>query len=533
MLLEFILGSLGLIVVILTILFIYVWLKRKPLNKHPFIRFIPGYPIIGNLLDFVEESQITTCLNYRKQYGPFVEFYLFTMKALMVSDSDICKEILRKRPKGFRRTSLLEYPNEKLKISSGLFSAEGKVWSHIRKATAPSFSNLNITLKFPVILEEILLWLQRLQQLSLVSPTIPIDMKKEASYLTIRIITIVAFGLDPNDALLSYFFQDFSADVNHIFTFLEKSVNYPLPMEYWKYSSDYYSEGAAIEADKRFTIACQRVINYKRELAKEGKLPMNCMMDSMIAHATTGEGMISSDKLLTDEEIIANVKIFYIAGSDTTSLTITWMMYYFALYPTILSQLREEVITQLFSIPSNSYFPTSIHSVLKALQHQEVSFTVEQFKALPYTQATIKEALRMNAPAIIIFLESNDEPVALSNGMVIEPHQFILINTDGLHFDPDVFPSPQTFSPQRWLHTGDNENTLQVMESSFFPFGYGPRMCPGMNLALVEVAIAISMIALFIEKVDLLCPPEEIKRIPNFIVGVNQMPVALHFYDDK
>lgn len=500
----------------------YVVFSRKKRNNHPLIRYPRGYPIVGNFFNFGDEVQLRTCIEFPQKYGPFLEFYVVSLKLFMVCDSTICKEILTKRPKKFRRTSLLEYPNKVLQLSSGLFGAEGAVWSHIRKSTAPSFSNLNISLKFPSIVQEIALWVKHLQTLSSSNEKKEIDMKKEASLLTVRIITIVAFGLDPDDPMVSYFFTQFVSDVNLLFMFIEKFTTFPVPEWLWKYSPGYSSEVAAREADARFSRVCQKIIDYKRQLLKEGRLPMNCMMDSMMAHAATNEGGKASSGL-TDEEIIANVKVFYIAGSDTTSVTITWLMYHFSQNPAILPQLRQEAIDKLFA----SSIPPSCDELLSQLKDGNLSWKIDQFKDLPFTHCAIKEALRMGSPANFIFLETTDESVTLSNGIELEPHQIVLINTDGLHFDQKVFPEPLVFSPKRWLIS--DEKQLQEMEGHYFPFGYGPRVCPGMNLALVEVAVVLSLVSLTLEKVDLLCPKEEIKRIPNFIVAMNKMPLQLHF----
>lgn len=447
-----------------------------------------------------------------------------------MTDPVICKEILTRRPKRFQRTSLLKHPNDVLKLHRGLFNAEGQVWSQVRKAIAPSFSNQNITQKFSVLVKEVIHWIRSIQAKQLKNEIeedgAPIDMKRETFLLTIRIITIVAFGLDPDDPLCEYFFNEFNADVKVIFTFLDASIGFHLPKWLWKYSPQYALEVQGVAADARFTQACQRIINFKRELAKNGKLPMNCMMDTMIAHQADGVDDPTTRKLLTDEEIIANVKVFYIAGSDTTSVILSWMMYYFALFPDLLDNIRKESREVLLS----SFPPTddSFDDIIRRDPNFLSTLTVNLFKDLKYTQAAGKETLRLKPPAIFLFLETLNEKVTLSNGIVLDEREFVFVNTDGLHYDPLTFPEPEKFNPNRWLEA--DERKLVEMESSFLPFGFGPRICPGMNLANLEIAVTIAIFSLFVKKVNLKCPKDEIERIVNFIVQANKMPVHFEFF---
>ncbi|KAK5122380.1 hypothetical protein LTR85_003964 [Meristemomyces frigidus] len=53
--------------------------------------------------------------------------------------------------------------------------------------------------------------------------------------------------------------------------------------------------------------------------------------------------------------------------------------------------------------------------------------------------------------------------------------------------DPEVFPNPEVFEPERWLATGKNKEQLAMMERSFFSFGAGSRVCIGKNISLIEI----------------------------------------------
>jgi len=114
-------------------------------DKHPLLVSAPGgYPIIGNILDFLPSALLKTTTELPKIYGDFIEYNVVTTRVLCISDPTVVQEIFRKRPKSFMRATSTSYFATKAKIDKGILFAEGDVWSRMRKLTAPSFSNLNL-----------------------------------------------------------------------------------------------------------------------------------------------------------------------------------------------------------------------------------------------------------------------------------------------------------------------------------------------------------------------------------------------------
>jgi Cytochrome P450 len=72
--------------------------------------------------------------------------------------------------------------------------------------------------------------------------------------------------------------------------------------------------------------------------------------------------------------------------------------------------------------------------------------------------------------------------LTLSN-ITIPPGTMVGLSAYSLHFDPDVFPSPRSFSPERWLP----DQVTDVMSKSWFAFGAGNRACIARNLAMTEL----------------------------------------------
>jgi cytochrome P450 len=341
-------------------------------------------------------------------------------------------------------------------MQTGLFQSEGTTWTRIRKSTSPSFSNLNITAKFPSIVEEMDDWMLRMKakldanEEKKEKKEHVFDMKYETFSLAIRIITIVGFGLstksekDEEKELISYFFSsDFNADIANAFSFVLHSALFPLPKPFfWKlFGSKYYTEIEARKVTQRINSSCQAIINYKKRIYENGNHTSHSMIDSLLfPHSSTATSSESGKYLayfasffkffffsmnfvfsfgcidfflfpdrfdtflpfcqslgpaapeknergLSEEEIIANMKTFFLAGTDTTAVTITWIMFYFATKPEIHQKAREEVEKILLSSFPDYTLPLS----------QEVlsSFTVAKVKELHYCQGLLKETLRL------------------------------------------------------------------------------------------------------------------------------------------
>ena len=498
------------IIIVIVAYLSYWFITRKKSSHFSLVRANDSYPIIGNLFDFTPENFLRTTREYPKKYGKLVEYYIFNQRGIFVTDVEIAREISMKRPKKFSRTRNLNYSSQVLNLSSGLFHCYGNVWYHIRKATATSFSQHNINAKLSSIAQQMFLWMSRLSQAA--STNVVVDMKAQAVSLTIRVISVVAFGLDSDNPVSSYFFSpNLLADMETIFTFSFESVLWFLPMVIWRLSPMYQLELKAIDANDRFTQNCQKVISYTRRLLHQQEISVASMIDSML-----NKEMQGSDTSLTDEEIIANVKTIYFAGTDTTAVVLTWTTYYFSLFPEFCAEARKEAEKFIFTTSSGRKM-----SRKECVQQLQPSVIPQ----LSFCQAVMKEVLRLAGPASTSGNQPlGGESITLSNGLVLGKDDVIWVNMDGMHLNEDIFDHPLVFDPHRWLVKDPQK--LAQMEASFMPFGYGPRICPGMNLAYHEGIIAIAFLAYHFE-MSLGCAEEEIVRIRSITASANKMPIIL------
>jgi cytochrome P450 len=158
------------------------------------------------------------------------------------------------------------------------------------------------------------------------------------------------------------------------------------------------------------------------------------------------------------------------AGSDTTAITLSAILYYLLKNPATYNRLLEEI---------NS-----------GISEGRISdpITFKEANQLPYLQAVIKEALRLH-PATGLPMGRVVPP----SGAMITNRNFpggatVGINSWVAHRNKSVYGSDaDVWRPERWLEI-EQEGRGAEVERFFFAFGMGSRTCVGKNLSLLEVS---------------------------------------------
>ena len=103
---------------------------------------------------------------------------------------------------------------------------------------------------------------------------------------------------------------------------------------------------------------------------------------------------------------------------------------------------------------------------------------------LPYTEAVLEEVQRLGNIVPGAILHSNKKSVMIG-GYVLPPGTAINSNMDSFLMDPEAFPEPEKFNPDRYL----DDNGCFVAHPNIIPFGIGKRRCLGESLAKTELFI--------------------------------------------
>jgi cytochrome P450 len=113
---------------------------------------------------------------------------------------------------------------------------------------------------------------------------------------------------------------------------------------------------------------------------------------------------------------------------------------------------------------------------------------------LPYTTGAVKESLRLYVNGMFPLPRITTSDIQLENGSLIPKGSWMNIAMLGTHRDPDYFPEPESFKPERW----DTRTHAAPVPFSFVPFGVGARACPAANMGLVNVTVFVAYMGKFL-----------------------------------
>jgi cytochrome P450 len=161
------------------------------------------------------------------------------------------------------------------------------------------------------------------------------------------------------------------------------------------------------------------------------------------------------------------VLTLYLAGHETTAVTLTWMLYLLSSHPDVETKLLNE-----------------LQSVLGGRAPE-----VHELRQLVYAERVVKESMRLYPPAYVVGREAlSDFKIG---GYDIAAGTQVLMSQWVIQRDPRFFADPEQFNPDRWTE----DFAKQLPKYAYFPFGGGPRQCVGNSFAMMEAVLVLATIA--------------------------------------
>jgi len=169
---------------------------------------------------------------------------------------------------------------------------------------------------------------------------------------------------------------------------------------------------------------------------------------------------------LTDEQILGESNAILLAGHETTTASVSWTLYYLCKNPEVQQRLYEEIDEKLAGRP----------------------FSALEVTSLVYLNMVVKESLRIQPP--ITFVARKLTETLTVDGLTIPPGTDVDIMLYWLHRDPEFWPEPEKFDPERF----SAENSRGRNPYAFVPFSAGPRNCIGQRFASLESRILVAAV---------------------------------------
>jgi cytochrome P450 len=407
--------------------------------------------ILGNL-PLASDDPLGLFSSWAAQYGDIFHYRALWLHAYFLTNPDYIDYLLVRNPRNFTKDRAVR--NLRWLLGYGLLTSEGEHWKRQRRLIQPAFHRDRIA-----GYADVMTGCTR-DMLAHWRDGDALDIHREMMQVTLRIVVRCLFGVETNE----------TAAISHSLDLLMKrNTGMRLLTPGWlrRLPLPGTSEARRAVADLNRTVA--KIIASRRAAGVEGTDLLGLLMA-----ARDEDAGAMDDRQIRDEAMT-----FFLAGHETTALTLTWTFYLLSRNPEAAAKLREELDRVLAGrVPVMADLP-----------------------ALVWTESVVKESMRLYPPAWATGrIAAADFELG---GYTIPKGSMVIVSPWVMQRQERFFPLAEEFRPERWT----NGETQGLPRFAYFPFGGGPRQCIGNNFAMMEAMLVLATIAqTFDVRVDLSKP---------------------------
>ncbi|XP_030758710.1 cytochrome P450 9e2-like [Sitophilus oryzae] len=426
-----------------------------------------------------------------RYYGSFQ----FLKPSLMVTDLELIKKITTKDFDHFHDHPSISNKNVDTVLTQNLFSLEGHKWREMRSTLSPAFTSSKMRHMFDLMVQVAQNFTNFYIEQYKDSAVLELEMKEACSRYTNDVIASCAFGIEVNslEDRENEFFR-----MGNVFAASFRGRNalrglilgfFPLLGQILKISifpqfvTDFFKKivSDTIAFREKNHITRPDMIHLLMQ-ARTGELQEENTNENAgfaTVEEIEKEKRFSQKVELADNVIAAQALAFFFAGFETSATVLSFISYELAIKPEIQKKLHQEIDETLLKNSGKLDY----EAVLK----------------MKYLDQVISEVLRLYPPAFAISRVCTknyviDKKLENEEDFLIEKGCIVVVPIFGLHMDPNYFPNPDDFDPERF----NEENKHKIVPGTYMPFGMGPRNCIGSRFALLEIkALVVSFLSQF------------------------------------
>jgi cytochrome P450 len=398
-----------------------------------------GTLVGGSLRDF-NRQRLDFFVRVARDYGPLASFRFGPRRMYLASDPDLIERVLVTDAKHYiKHFGARMY---KPVLGNGLVTSEGDFWLRQRRLSQPAFLKSRVLSYAPAMAAITRTMLAGWR------PGQTVDVHDEFSAVTSAIALKTLFGLDDAGDR-----AEFVDRLRLAFDLLSDRFRDLVRLPMWVPTPRNLRT-------KRAIAHLYRVVDGFVAAGRARKEPGDDLLARLVA-AQDDDGSRMTDTQLREEAMT-----LYLAGHETTALTLSWSWYLLARHPEAEATLAAEWARVL-----GGRAPTP-----------------DDLPHLPYTDAVLLEAMRVYPPVYLIGREATRDLEL--GGYRVRKGTTVFMSQWVNHRDPTHFPDPEAFRPERWL----DGLARRVPKYAYYPFGGGPRVCIGNTFALMEAAILLATV---------------------------------------
>ena len=404
-----------------------------------------GTPVLGLALQVLRDP-LATLMRLAK-YGDIVCIRVFKQYRILLNLPEYVEQVTIVQQAKFHKSTLTKDVTERL-LGQGLLISEGDFWRRQRRLAQPAFHRSRIA-EYGATMVECADTHSKAWRDGEIR-----DLAQEMMAMTLDIAVRTLFGT----RLASE-----AGNVGHSLGFLMRyslrKARSPLKIpESWPTPAN---RRAKRETEFLDSLVYRIIAERQKEIDSGAPNPHNDLL-AMLMGAMDEDGTQMTPKQLRDETMT-----LFLAGHETTALTLSWTWYLLSENPLAEARLHEE-----------------LQNVLGGRAPQ-----VADLERLPFLKAVISEVLRLY-PAAYTIARTSIVPCTIG-GYDFPVDTTFIMSQWVMHRDARYFEDPEAFRPERWLDGLEN----RLPTGAYFPFGDGPRRCIGQGFALLELGLVVARVA--------------------------------------
>ncbi|KAK8956362.1 Cytochrome P450 90B1 [Platanthera guangdongensis] len=500
-----ILAFLLLFTALVTLSLLWFSTKEKPFKALPGNR---GWPLAGETLSFLKPYSANSLGVYMKnhisRYGKIFSSNLLGREAIVSADAELNRFVLNRDGKQFKTAWFAAA--QKIFGRESIAFATGKTHMKFRSIIADFLSTKRLQTVFLEDADHLASVLTKSWRDGDV-----ISAKQESFKYCIKLMAKSTLSIkEEDDPQMQMLQRDYSHFLSAIFSL---PLNIP-GMKYWNALQVY------INTYLLFNKVRRKVVNMVKKTMGERMIDSSCR--KKVFYEAGDEynydllEMLMERKEYSNEEIEDFMLGMIFAGHDSTSRAIAFMLYLLANSPSaVITALQEEHLKIINSRSDK--------------KQQKLSW--DDYKSMKFSRCVIKETLRLSSVAPFIPKVATED--VRYKEMIIPRGSLVIVHMRAVQLDPFAFHNPMNFNPWRWLDACCDD---EKRKRSYMPFGGGTRMCPGENLAQLEMVVLLHHIIINYEwEMAESAAPDQPIYLPylDFPRGLHIKIKALHLFDRK
>jgi len=411
---------------------------RSQLSRPPGPR---GTPIMGVMRDF-NRDQLNFIEGCRDEYGDVVWMRFLYVPAIFLFHPDDVEYVLVTNSKNFIKAMSLRSNFFQRLVGNGLLTCEGEEWKRQRRLSQPAFHRERVASYGQLIVD----YAKRLT--AKWNEGENRDIHRDMMRLTLEIVVQCLFS------------ADVSSDVDHVGATLKELVK---PFASQATVGWILNNRLPTPAHLRFHGLARKIDNVVYRIISERRRSGEDKGDllSMLLAARDEDGSQMNDRQLRDE-----VMTLFLAGHETTALTLAWTWYLLGTNPA-----------------AEQRFHAELDEVLRGRAP-----TAADLPRLKFTEQIAKECMRLYPPAYGLGREAISD--CEIGGYRVPAGTQVFMFQWATQRDPRFYEEPDAFRPERWTE----DFIKQLPKYAYFPFGGGPRACIGASFAMMEIILCLAAI---------------------------------------